>query len=110
VPRFWFRTEYLLWWSKNGPLSEPLVTLGSPSDSIPGALCEPCTQVIYGGDGINFRTLSGMRFETGLWLNADQTVALETGFFAVGGRSARFSAFSDGFGNPVIARPIFNAQ
>jgi hypothetical protein len=110
VPRFWFRTEYLLWWNKTGPLSEPLVTLGSPSDAIPGALGQPGTQVIYGGDGINFRTLSGMRFETGLWLNADQTVALESGLFTVGGRAARFSAFSDGFGNPVVARPIFNAQ
>src|SRR5947207_2474312 len=29
--RFWFRTDYLLWWTKNGPLPAPLVTTGPAS-------------------------------------------------------------------------------
>jgi hypothetical protein len=84
--------------------------LGSPIDAVPGALGQPGTQVLYGGSGIDFRTLSGLRFESGFWLNADQTVAIESGFFALGGRAANFSAFSDPSGNPIIARPIFNAS
>ena len=109
VPRFWFRTEYLLWWNKSGPLSAPLLTTGSPSDAVPGALGQPNTQILYGGGGIDFRALSGLRFESGLWLNPDQTFAVESGFFLLGGRAPRFSAASDSFGNPLIARPTINA-
>src|SRR3954462_1458789 len=55
VSPFWVRAEYLLWWSKNGPLHEPLVTLGSSNDAIPGALGQPDTQVIFGNSAINYR-------------------------------------------------------
>ncbi|HEY2893756.1 MAG TPA: hypothetical protein VGJ16_06075, partial [Pirellulales bacterium] len=58
VSPFWVRTEYLLWWSKNGPLHEPIVTLGSSSDAIPGALGQAGTQTILGNSAINYRTLT----------------------------------------------------
>ena len=35
-PRFWLRSDYLVWWTKGAPLP-PLVTTGSTSDSVPGA-------------------------------------------------------------------------
>ena len=92
--RFWLRTDYLLWWSKNGPLSAPLVTNGSAHDALPGALGQPHTEVLYGGNGIDFGVLSGLRLESGLWLNAGETLGVESGFFFVGGNSrpSRFSA------------------
>ena len=109
-PRVWVRTDYLMWWSKSGPAPGPLVTLGSSGDATPGALGQPNTQVLFGDSSINFRTLSGLRVETGWWLNADQTFALESSFFVVGGSAARFSAFSDSSGDPLIARPVINAN
>ncbi len=109
VPRFWIRTDYLLWWNKSGPLSAPLVTQGSINDSIPGALGQPGTQVLYGANGIDFRALSGLRVESGAWLNEDRTLGMESGFFLVGTNAARFSAFSDANGNQIIARPVIDA-
>jgi hypothetical protein len=109
VPRFWIRADYLLWWNKSGPLSAPLVTQGSINDSMPGALVQLGTQILYGGNGIDFRALSGLRVESGVWLNQDRTLGIDSGFFFVGGRAPRFSAFSDANGNQIIARPVIDA-
>src|SRR5689334_24905725 len=73
VPRHWVRTEYLMWWSKNGPLDAPILTLGSSSDAIPGALGQPGTQILLGNSGIDYRTLSGVRVEGGWWISPEQT-------------------------------------
>ena len=108
-PRFWARTDYLLWWSKNGPLSAPLATAGSSSDAVPGALGQPHTAVLYGGNGIDFGAQGGFRLDWGWWLNERETLGIESGFFFVGGNAPRFSAFSNSFGFPVIARPTINA-
>ena len=105
VPRFWIRTDYLLWWNKKGPLSAPLATQGSINDPIPGALGQPNTQVLYGGNGIDFRALNGLRIESGFWFNQDRTFGIESGFFLVGGNSSRFSAFSDANGDQIIGAP-----
>jgi hypothetical protein len=109
VPRFWLRAEYLLWWNKKGPLSAPLATLGSINDAFPGALGQPGTQILYGGDGITFRSLNGLRFESGLWLDQERTFSIESGFFFLGTSSPRFSAFSDPNGDQIIARPVIDA-
>jgi hypothetical protein len=110
LPRHWVRADYLMWWSKNGPLPGPLVTLGSSADAIPGALGQPNTDVIFGNGSIDFRTLSGVRVEGGWWLNANQTFAIESGFFVLGSRAPQFTAFSDLSGDPLIARPVINAN
>lgn len=108
--RFWFRTDLLLWWTKSGPMPAPLATMGSPNDAIPGALGQPGTQVIYGGDSVNFGIISGLRLESGFWLDANQTFGVEGEYFFLGKQISGFSAFSDDFGNPLIARPVINAQ
>src|ERR1051325_5308843 len=36
--RVWVSAEYLLWWTKSGPLSTPLVTTGSLADIPPGEI------------------------------------------------------------------------
>ncbi|HUY33229.1 MAG TPA: BBP7 family outer membrane beta-barrel protein [Pirellulales bacterium] len=108
--RFWFRTEVLLWWTKAGPMPSPLATLGSPNDAVPGALGQPGTQTIYGGDSVNFGAFTGLRLQSGFWLDPDQTFAIEGEYFLLGRQFSGFSAFSDGFGNPLIARPVVNAQ
>jgi hypothetical protein len=108
--RFWFTADVLLWWTKAAPEPQPLVTTGSASDAIPGALGQPGTQVIYGGNSINLPLSAGMRFETGLWIDNDRIFGVEAGYFFLGKQFRGFEAYSDGFGNPLIARPTSDAQ
>src|SRR5579863_8341068 len=79
--RFWFQSDYLLWWTKNAPLPAPLVTSGSASDAVPGALGQPGTQVIYGGQSVDLGAANGWRLDTGVWLDHEQRFGLEAGFF-----------------------------
>ena len=42
-PRLWFTADYLLWWTKSAAVPQPLITVGSSGDPIPGALGQPNT-------------------------------------------------------------------
>lgn len=108
--RFWFSHDILLWWTKSSPVPQPLVTLGSTSDSVPGALGQPGTQVIYGGNSIDMRLSAGLRFDTGFWIDNDRQYGVDAGYFFLGRQFRGFSAYSDGYGSPLIARPTFDAQ
>lgn len=105
--RFWVSAEYLYWWTKDSRLPA-LVTSGSASDAIPGAIGQPGTQVLF-GDGIDSKGQSGARFEGGFWLNERQTIGLEGGYFFLGSRTSSFATGGSGLpGSPVIARPILD--
>src|SRR5206468_1061227 len=62
--RFYASAEYLLWWLK-GEHIPPLVTAGSASDLVPGALGQPGTAVLFGDTSINGGVRSGARFRVG---------------------------------------------
>jgi hypothetical protein len=104
--RFWLRSEYIAWWTKDAPLPTPLVTTGSPSDTVPAALGQPNTQVLYGGENVDMGVASGWRLDLGMWLDRDQRFGLQAGFFILERQESGFGAFSDGNGNPVIGRPV----
>jgi hypothetical protein len=102
--------EYLLWWTKDGPVPGPLVTTGSPSDPRPGALGMPGTVVLYGGSGIDYRLHSGGRLTVDWWLGDGQTIGIEVRGFVLETHTASFGIDSNKAGAPVIARPFVNAQ
>ena len=104
--RFWLRSEYIAWWTKDAPLPTPLVTTGSPSDTVPGALGQPNTQVLYGGQNVDMGVASGWRLDLGMWLDRDQRFGLQAGFFILERQESDFGAFSDGNGYPVLGRPV----
>lgn len=104
--RFWVGVDYLLWWTK-GDRVPPLVTSGSPTDMVPGALGQPGTQTLFGGDH-NSHARSGIRVRGGYWLTPDRTFGLDATFFFLGGQSASFGDSSNGI--PVLARPFFNVN
>jgi hypothetical protein len=110
VPTWWFQTDFLLWWIKSGPLSVPLVTTGSVNDANPGALGQPNTQVLFGGNGLNYGAFGGARLDLGAWLDAHDRFGFDAGFFVLGQETTTFRAFSDANGNPVLSVPILNAQ
>ena len=94
---FWARADYLLWWIKNSSVPA-LVTTGSPTDINPGALGQPGTSVLFGGN-INNQVRSGGRFSFGLWFNDENTLGIEGGYFFLGQRSVRFNDSSAGGGS-----------
>jgi hypothetical protein len=108
--KFWFRPDMLLWWTKDAPVPQPLVTFGSPTDAVPGALGQPGTQVAFGGLNASFGYVGGVRLESGVWLDERRIFGLEAGYFVLIKQRRDFVDQSDIFGNPVIARPVVNAS
>jgi len=104
--RFWLSADYLLWWTKGEQLPA-LLTAGSSKDTVPGALGQPGTQVLFGGE-VNDEVRSGARFRGGYWFTRDQTFGMDGTFFFLGGQSTHFSDASEGL--PMRARPFFNVN
>jgi hypothetical protein len=106
-PNRWYGTaEYLLWFIRGQPLP-PLLTTGSLADMTPGALGQPGTTVLYGGNSISNNPYSGVRLRGGYWFGPCHGLGLDLGGFVLGGNNNRFNASS--LGNPFLARPFINA-
>jgi hypothetical protein len=115
--RVWARPEYLLWWVKNPPLPVPVVTTGDPTvgfDPDPantvntaGALGQPGTRVLFGGNSIDVPALSGMRLTLGGWFE-DKPFGIEGSGFVLERVTRIFTAASDEAGNPPLYFPIFS--
>ncbi len=114
VSRFWFRTEYLLWWVKDAQLPVPIVTTGDPTVGLnvpvntAGAIGSPGTTVLHGGNSAGFGAFSGFRFVFGGWATVEQQIGWEAGGFLLERRTNVFTAASDEFGNPPLYFPAFN--
>lgn len=95
--RYWFRTDYLLWWTK-GSRVEPLVSTGTIGD--------PGTQILYGDTRYNLGSRSNVRIGMGMWFDKGRTFGVELDGFTLGkaGESRSFS--SDG--STVLAQPYYN--
>jgi hypothetical protein len=100
----WSTLEYLNWQYRASPIGVPLVTQGSPTDLIPGALGQPGTRVIS-PSSVDLGNVNGMRLSVGGWLNSERRFGLEAEAFLMERTSNTFTAGSDATGNPVIAIP-----
>ncbi len=105
----WFSADYLLWRIRKGPLPVPLVTTGSVSDAVPGAIGQPHTAILYGSHDIDFHPTSGLRLNAGVDFDADVLIRIEGGYFALEKRSQSASFGSNSSGSPLLARPLFDA-
>jgi Putative beta barrel porin-7 (BBP7) len=94
---FWVRTDYLAYWVKNAPLPVSLVT-GDPNN--------PTQQLLDRSQ--NLGMFSGFRIAAGAWLDSDQAIGVEAGFFMTESRAKLFSASSDASGAPTLAFPFNN--
>jgi hypothetical protein len=109
LPRVWFRSEGLLWWSKSSPMPVPVVTQGSLADAIPGALGQPGTSVLLGNQNIGIPTRGGGRFTFGFSFDPAQTWGVEGTYFSLADVSMSQSVFSDGSsGSPFLGFPFYN--
>ena len=109
---FWVGVDYLNWRIKNGPLPNPMVTSGSLSDAVPGALGQPGTQVLAGGNssnGMDYGPFSGIRMNGGFYLDDDRIFSFEGSAFLLEQRSFNFGTSSSDL-QPVVATPFFNTN
>ena len=103
--RSWASFEYLLWWVRDGN-TPPLASTGAPTDRFPGALGQPGTRILFGGEGaLDYGALSGFRGTIGSWRNQD--LGFELNGFVFAQRAASFGAASDALGNPPLYLPLF---
>jgi hypothetical protein len=92
-PRYWATSEYLMGWIKDGPNPVPLIARGSLSDPLPSALGQPGTEILAGGDQVDYGLLHGGRVSVGKWIDPCQTFGLEAEGFLMG-KSSPASSFS----------------
>src|SRR5439155_13477871 len=98
----------LTWWVKRNPVPVPLLTAGSPTDAVPGAIGQPGTVVLFGNEDVGMGTFFGGRFNAGFWFDSENTFGIQGGYFFLSGRSVSRSIASDSTGSPVLANPFFN--
>jgi len=112
--RVWGSAEYIMWWIRDASSSQPLVTTDASAVTPPlftaGALGQPGTQGLFGGNPIGYGALSGVRATTGVWFNQNCTIGLEGTGFVLQRGSRNFTRTSDAAGNPVLAVPFFDPQ
>jgi hypothetical protein len=93
--RFWFRGEYLHWWTSGAHLP-PLVSTLTDSGSVPETLFGD--QTVYNGNH------DGYRVDFGMWLDCSHCWGLEADYFDVSGKPCNYdSGPVDGYdasGNP----------
>lgn len=100
--------EFLLWWIKHSN-NPALVTSGSLSDAVPGALGQPGTTVLFGGKE-DFDDRTGARLKLRNWITDDHSLGWEIGGFVIAGDSKTFRASPSGDANSqLLARPFLNA-
>lgn len=104
--RFYGGVEYLYWWVRGQPIP-PLVTTGSLNDSLPGALGQANTSVLFGGNTVGSSPRSGLRGTVGWWFTDDHALGIEATVFGLENKGSGFSATS--FGSPVLTRPFVDA-
>lgn len=105
--RLYGRVEYVYWWLREGRIPALLTTSSFASE---GRLDQPDTRVLYGDERLETRhddRFIGARMRLGLWLDDEQTCALEGGAFFLERDSTYFKTVSDG--STLLARPYRDA-
>jgi hypothetical protein len=110
INHFWTEFEWLLWWFKQRQ-TPPLVTMGSPTDAVPGALGQPGTAVVFGNSGTDTNPYNGFRFWAGYWCDDAHCFGIEGNFFVLENKVARAEFASNGDpGSTLLARPLSNVN
>jgi hypothetical protein len=108
-PTFWVSADYLFWVIKRAPEPLPLVVTGPVTDPYPGALDQPNTKILYGGDGLHYNPFSGMRLDAGIWFGGQSRFGFEMGGFTLEQKATQFTASGNALGQPFLARPFIDA-
>lgn len=101
----WAEIEFLRW-AYRGSVLPPLVTVGAAADSIPGAIGQPNTRLLFGGGSTGTEWASGVRVRLGGPLGPNSPYGWDFGWFYTHPQTTQ-SAFVSG-GVAVLARPFYD--
>ncbi|MCR9295745.1 MAG: BBP7 family outer membrane beta-barrel protein [bacterium] len=106
----WVHAEYLLWFQSG--MRVPALVTTSPAGTAradAGVLGRSGTSVLYGAteDLMGSDAISGVRIRFGWWLSNFPCWGVEGEYTGLGDTTENFIAQSTG--NPILARPFFNA-
>ena len=107
--RFWFRGEYLLWWTKG--MDVPALVSTGPSTQLPqnaGVIGQTGTEILYGDGEILDSSRDGGRFRFGRWCDFCNKIGWDVDLFYLSEETEQFSQTSAGA--PILARPFFNTE
>lgn len=104
--RFWFRADYLNWWTQ-GSRVVPLVTT-STTLTDEGIIGRPTTSVLFGGERIDSGDRPGAKLSGGFWFGCGRVLGAEFDLFSLGEGDTDFSYSSSATGSPLLARPFFS--
>lgn len=113
-PGFWFGIEGLDWWTKNQPLSVPLITTGPATQGAnAGNLGMPGTTSL--DSPLQYGSVAGIGVFVGGWFTPTHVLGLEGSLFVLGQQTAGFSAIDrSGVGDLILNEPVsgvpFNTQ
>jgi hypothetical protein len=97
---YWVNAAYFLGTTQNGTVPA-LATVGG--NGVPGS---PGSGVLFGNQRLDHSFRSGIRLETGLWLDKCHNVGVEGSFFYVESNQVNFAGSSAG--DVVLARPFLS--
>lgn len=97
---FYAEADFLLFWFKPICLNVPVISVGNPTNAVPGAINQPGTQIVVGGSPphqFNFGGTAGGETKLG-WLSGDGTFGFEASglFMATGEARQAFIASPNG--------------
>ncbi len=105
----WAQVEFLMWWGKGSEMPA-LVTTSNPANvprATAGVLGFPTTDILLGNEIFGEEIQAGARANLGVWLDSLHNVGLGVRTYGLEGDTENFYANSTG--DPVLARPFFNA-
>jgi hypothetical protein len=109
APLWQFHVDPFIMWYSGGNRFPALVTTGDPiNDPLPGALGQPGTRVLRGGDALGNEGAAGLRLMLARTFGMDDQWSIDISGFMVATQSASSSLASDAGGNPVLVRPFFD--
>ena len=105
-PQAWLGAEYLLYWTKNAPISTPRATGGSAAGF--ATLGGADTRVVFGNQDVNFREQHGLRVVGGAWLT--DTFGVEGSLFLLPTKNSTLGPVTATDILPTLARPFYDAN
>jgi hypothetical protein len=84
--RFWFTTEYLLWWVKDGRAPPPPTPINVPAGVDFTGITNTAVAAGAGGN-FNYGTFSGLRLSGGAWIDCNRIFGAEGSFLFLERRS-----------------------
>jgi hypothetical protein len=99
-PALALEADYLLWWTKRGPLPGSLVTAAPAGNT--AAANDPNTSVLFGNESVNFGAQSGLRVGATYFADPRSDIGFELGFFWLARQTANFTSAGSAGGNLVV--------